>query len=163
MKKALLFVLVVVMVFAMAAPAFAAGMVENEFGDGQLPNIWGQYSASVKVLHALEVNITGVNLRFGDLAPGQTGTGGLTVTVKSNDAFKKSFKFQGATPDAVLSGASATLSEDGAAPAVYTLGATVDHAAATGAVSVLALSLTPGWDDAAGAHTNQFQVGVWQE
>lgn len=74
MKKAMFLVLVAVLVFAIAAPAFALS------GSVTVP-------MSATILAKIEVSTPTSSLAFGSLAPDETKALGLTVTVKSNKAY----------------------------------------------------------------------------
>ena len=134
MKKAMFLVLAAALVFACVAPAFAETMVENQFGDGQKPNIWIPMQAQIKVLQVLDVTTSDINLQFGDVAPDATKTGGVTVTVKSNAAFHKGFKFLASggsynfpgVADPVLNAATATLTQ-GSTTIAYALGTQINR------------------------------------
>ena len=134
MKKALLLVVVFVLVFAFAAPAFADGPVTYT----------GTAPVSVTVEHALSVmwNSSGINL--GEIAPNATGTGSFVAGISSNDSFKGSFALTG---DATILKSTAKLNN-----APYAWG--TQFAGAMGSASEkLDVSLTPNMTDAAGAHS----------
>jgi hypothetical protein len=176
MKKALFLVLVVALVIAFAAPAFAAGWDWGEPAPGT-PGAW-QYSTmqpdgtiaklsnslwilpvGIGVNYALKVESSAGNLDFGWTNPGTERVASTTLTVQSNDAFTKSFTF---TPDVTGDSlfAKMTMDIDGTG---YTSGAVVTVPTLGTDVETLNLRLKPDMTDQGGVlHKGKLVINVTQ-
>jgi len=98
MKKAMFLVLVVVLVFAVAAPAFAAmTLVSSPSSSGGTIGVtnFAVGEVQVEILPAMEIWIDPVANYSANLSAGPGGSDAtdLFVTVKSNQAFHKSYQF----------------------------------------------------------------------
>jgi hypothetical protein len=169
MKKVAFLALVCVLVFAVAAPAFAAGI----WGDPPAPpdpftygltaqsgTINTDVKAGVQYALAVSTDLGPNYVDLGWLRPGTTWSKTVNLTVKSNSAFTKTFTV---TPDAGSEALFGRISMklDGAA---YTSGTAINHAAAASDVEALAFTFAPTFDDQPGAlRTGKLAIVVTQQ
>jgi len=161
MKKALFFALTVALMLAVAAPAFAADpILPLTMARANAPISFGPSGfaeVTVGVNYALEIWIDDWAVDLSGAYPGSPASDSVTVLVKSNDSFKKSFSFPAGAP-AIFSRINMTLDGVG-----YVPGTEIDHTTPGISQETLTLSFAPEWTDQAGTSaTSDLLVKVAQ-